>query len=198
MHFNRLDGVVSSIPVVRTELPNGGLLCEEMGLGTFNINSNRTLGKTVELIALILAHPSPSDFEKEGLISSDATLIITPSSIICQWHAELSSKAPGLKLLLLDTPSSASTELDPVVLSRDYDVVLITYEVLKKQIYRARPDVGRQLRGERRYERKIDPFTSILWWRVIMDEVQMVKSVNTNASEMAGMLPAFNKWGASG
>jgi E3 ubiquitin-protein ligase SHPRH len=187
---------VSSIPVNRIDLPRGGLLCEEMGLG-----------KTVEIIALILAHPSPSTFEREGLISSDATLIITPASIIrysnidnhtSQWYAELSSKAPGLKLLLLDSPSSAVRDFDPAQLAKDYDVVLITYEVLKKQIYRARPEAKRSLRGERKYERQKDPFTPILWWRVVMDEVQMIQGVTTNAAEMARMVPAINKWGASG
>jgi SNF2 family DNA or RNA helicase len=54
------------------------------------------------------------------------------------------------------------------------------------------------MRGARKYERKKDPFTSILWWRVVMDEVQMIQAANTNAAEMAAMLPAINKWGASG
>jgi E3 ubiquitin-protein ligase SHPRH len=76
--------------------------------------------------------------------------------------------------------------------------VLITYEVLRRQIYRARPDADRRLRGEKKYEKQRDPFTPILWWRVVMDEVQMIQGVNTNAAEMAGMLPAINKWGASG
>lgn len=36
------------------------------------------------------------------------------------------------------------------------------------------------------------------WWRVIMDEVQMVSSVASNAFSTASLIPRFHSWGVSG
>lgn len=70
---------------------SGGLLCEEMGLG-----------KTVEVIALILGNPasasapSPitqtSDIATNPLRKTKATLLVLPSNLLVQWWAELHSR----------------------------------------------------------------------------------------------------------
>ncbi|KAF3989492.1 hypothetical protein FT663_03610 [Candidozyma haemuli var. vulneris] len=42
------------------------------------------------------------------------------------------------------------------------------------------------------------PLMSSQWWRVIMDEVQMVSSVASNAFSTASLIPRFHSWGVSG
>ena len=72
----------------------GGLLADEMGLG-----------KTVECIALILQRMD--DSTQRGVSSPEGrlqgpTLIVTPPSLLQQWHSELTEHAPVLKVEVYD------------------------------------------------------------------------------------------------
>ena len=61
--------------------PKGGFLCDEMGLG-----------KSIQLIATMLANPRPR------------TLIVVPKSIITQWRDEIIKFAPKLSINIYDGP----------------------------------------------------------------------------------------------
>ena len=98
--------------------PMGGILAESMGLG-----------KTVEMIACILANPSRQEivnnndpqnqqtaaidgplsfhadeaisiYQSKTIIESRATLIVSPASILSQWEREISRHAPNLKVVV--------------------------------------------------------------------------------------------------
>ncbi|KAK0200494.1 SNF2 family N-terminal domain-containing protein [Desarmillaria ectypa] len=102
--FNRLTGqvvptseaVVDSMPVF------GGILAEEPGLG-----------KTLEIISLILLNPAPPDRNPAQQVRWDpitrlevkaikTTLIVTPPALASQWIDELATHAPTLKVLEYD------------------------------------------------------------------------------------------------
>ncbi|KAF2630828.1 hypothetical protein BU25DRAFT_334389 [Macroventuria anomochaeta] len=181
------------------QLLRGGILAEEMGLG-----------KTVELIALISHHKRQTQDVKvfdtntgAHVRASSATLIITPPSILEQWRSEIHTHAPDLKVLHYKglPPSSASKKehaAATVVELMRYDVVLTTYGVLSKEVHYVTPPPARSSRHERRHERRKSPLVEISWWRVCLDEAQMVESGVSNAAKVARVIPRCNAWAVSG
>ncbi|GAO50610.1 hypothetical protein G7K_4734-t1 [Saitoella complicata NRRL Y-17804] len=172
----------------------GGLLAEEMGLG-----------KTLEIISLILLHqccstPNESVYDvwsDATVTSTKATLVITPPSILNQWLSECQKHAPSLKIGVYDGIKRLGGYIRPEHLL-DYDVVLTTYDVLKTEIHFAAPASQRSLRPGRPKERGESPLLKLMWWRVCLDESQMVENKGTNASRMACMIPRVNAWAVSG
>ncbi|CAI6341653.1 unnamed protein product [Periconia digitata] len=177
----------------------GGILAEEMGLG-----------KTVELIALMCLNKRrmpkdspPSPNPPNSLIPSAATLIITPPSILEQWKKEINTHAPELKVLHYQglPPASAPSKEHQVATVNNllnYDVVLTTYNVLSKEIHFATPAPDRSLRQAPKHERKMSPLVQIEWWRVCLDEAQMIESGVSQAAQVARIIPRVNAWAVSG
>ena len=66
----------------------GGILAEEMGMG-----------KTIELLALVLSNPAPEGWEQLSRIRRAATLIIMPPELLDQWKSEVTEKAPALHVV---------------------------------------------------------------------------------------------------
>lgn len=170
----------------------GGILAEEMGLG-----------KTVEMIGLICAHkrdPSQKHTSPDQLPQSSATLIITPPAILQQWKTELQSLAPNLTVLVyegLKIDQGKGNQDELLMRCMQHDVVLTTYNVLAKEIHYAEaPD--RNLRHDKKYEKKLSPLTQTVWWRVVLDEAQMVESGVSNAARVAKLIPREIAWCVSG
>ncbi|KAI9848738.1 MAG: hypothetical protein M1837_006825 [Sclerophora amabilis] len=177
---------------------SGGILSEEMGLG-----------KTVELIALICLHKRDSvsrDLILDRYINtsvrpSSATLIITPPAILQQWKNELKTHAPSLKVLDYEGLSKLPGDLnndDLVQELCDYDIVLTTYTVLSHEIHYAAPKPERSLRHSKKYEARRSPLVQISWWRVCLDEAQMVESGVSNSATVACLIPRCNAWAVTG
>ncbi|KAF8259089.1 SNF2 family N-terminal domain-containing protein [Lactarius quietus] len=132
------------------------------------------LGKTLECIALILLNPgigrNPTDarWNSEGTVPIKdirTTLIVTPTSLSRQWIDELARHAPSLKVLNW-----------PVYIN-DFDVCVTTYDILRSDLNVARIPPPRPVRQTAEYsrdKRPISPLVMCEWYRVIMDEVQMV------------------------
>lgn len=175
----------------------GGILAEEMGLG-----------KTVELIALICLHERPLTFPRvfdrytnTNVIPSGATLIITPQHILQQWKNEIEMHAPHLRVLHYKGMSSASTKQDENASLQSLlqnDVVLTTYNVLSREIHWASPPPDRNLRHAQKYERRRSPLVLISWWRVCLDEAQMIESGVSQAAMVARLIPRRNAWSVTG
>ncbi len=176
----------------------GGILAEEMGLG-----------KTVELITLITLHkPAPITADRvweesphTHLRRSSTTLIITPPSILQQWKQELAAHAPDLNVLHYEglRGSHATMYNDELVAELlAQDVVLTTYNVLATEAHYAGTKRDRFLRHEKRYESRRSPLVQIHWWRVCLDEAQMVENGVSNAAMVARILPRHNAWAVSG
>ena len=174
----------------------GGILAEEMGLG-----------KTVEMISLICLHkrttkiiPDRQYDMAEGLHRSSATLIITPPSILQQWKSEIQSHAPSLKVMIYEGIRSKANEDNIEIINRllSHDVVLSTYHTLASEIHYSGATPEKHLRAERKYERKVSPLVQIDWWRVTLDECQMVESGVSNAAKVGQLIPRRNAWAVSG
>ncbi|KAJ3270895.1 hypothetical protein HDV01_007366 [Terramyces sp. JEL0728] len=162
----------------------GGLLCDEMGLG-----------KTLMVLALILLNPLQDSFAFEyfspKLINSGATLIITPISILAQWRSEIKTNAPHLKVFLFE-----GQDIKAATLAK-YDIVLCTYVHLQREIYAALPGREKTTRRDTVYEKRTSPFVQINWWRVVLDEAQLVQGKNKTL-EMALMIPRIHPWAVTG
>ncbi|TLD39069.1 ATP-dependent DNA helicase [Venturia nashicola] len=171
----------------------GGILSEEMGLG-----------KTVELAALICLHERPlasSPRNAKGLANSPSTLIITPPHILSQWKSELVTHAPDLSIIHYTGMASASrAEKEQFTVDEllQYDVVLTTYNVLAKEIHFATDPPERSRRFKKQHKARKSPLVLINWWRVCLDEAQMVESGVSKAAKVAQMIPRVNAWAVSG
>ncbi|KAI9792106.1 MAG: hypothetical protein M1816_003088 [Peltula sp. TS41687] len=179
----------------------GGILAEEMGLG-----------KTVELIALILLHkpdlvarrPNPEidPSSKSPPSATGGTLIVTPPHILQQWITELEHHAPTLKVFhykgLKDKTIGYLEHAEILQLLKGYDVVLTTYRVLTSEVYYTDTPPDRQLRYQKKYNARRSPLISILWWRVCLDEAQMVELGLSHAAKVARIIPRCNAWAVTG
>ena len=176
-----------------TALP-GGILAEEMGLG-----------KSVELISLMclnkrdVANKDVYDpYLAKSVKASGATLIITPPAILGQWITEVNKHAPQLKCFHYRGFSQHTPEESTVEYLLQFDVVLTSYDVLSKEIHHATPPPERSLRRAKVHERRISPLVDISWWRVCLDEAQMVDKGVSQAATMARIIPRCNAWAISG
>lgn len=174
----------------------GGILAEEMGLG-----------KTVEMISLMCLNRRPltlnergPSIDSNGLLESRATLIITPPAILEQWKQEIETHAPGLRVLhytgIPRNSKSSDEELAKTV--ADNDVVLTTYNVLAREVHYAGDAPKRNLRHEKKFETRKTPLVQISWWRVCLDEAQMIESGVSNAARVARLIPRKNAWAVTG
>ncbi|EXJ96198.1 hypothetical protein A1O1_01324 [Capronia coronata CBS 617.96] len=167
----------------------GGILAEEMGLG-----------KTLEVISLICLHRKPENVEcPPGLRQSSATLIITPPSILEQWRQEIKEHAPALRIHHYEGLSGYRRTGDKLIEELlEQDVVLTTYNVIAKEIHYVMEKPERNLRSRRRVEPPKSPLTQISWWRVCLDEAQMVESGVSSAATVARLIPRINAWAVTG
>jgi len=167
----------------------GGILAEEMGLG-----------KTLEIISLICLHPKPPPSPISSKLKySSATLIITPPTILDQWKQEINEHAPSLKVFHYQGVATYKKQADKVMVQLlQSDVVLTTYNVIAKEIHYVSEKPDRNLRGRPRAEAPKSPLTQISWWRVCLDEAQMVESGVSSAAQVAMRIPRQNAWAVTG
>ncbi|XP_067947672.1 E3 ubiquitin-protein ligase SHPRH-like [Watersipora subatra] len=136
-------------------------------------------------------------------IKSGATLIIAPFSIKHQWREEIIKHIGGSHCQILEYEGVTSKKyVQPMVLARQ-DIVITTYDVLKAELRsthvpHSNSHTGRLFRQPKRFMALPSPLIAVEWWRVCLDEAQMVESVTTSTAEMALKLSAVNRWCVTG
>ncbi|KAA8575231.1 hypothetical protein EYC84_004421 [Monilinia fructicola] len=197
-YVSHLFGIVTFNPSPFLEAEQGikgGILAEEMGLG-----------KTIEMIALLTLHTRPNQgpsifnpFSGEDLQITNATLIISPPSISKQWISEIKTHAPHLKVTYYQ--GIKNQKVPHTNTMEDFatsDIVITTYAVLAAEINFTHLNPERVLRREPKYERPKSPLMQFSWWRVCLDEAQMVESGVSKAATVARMIPRINAWAITG
>ena len=92
----------------------GGILADDMGLG-----------KTVQIIALLLA-------AKEEGADSRPSLVVCPTSLCTGWEREIARFAPALRTLCIT--GDAATRAERLTRAADYDVLITSYDMLKRDV----------------------------------------------------------------
>ncbi|XP_033741490.1 E3 ubiquitin-protein ligase SHPRH-like [Pecten maximus] len=136
-------------------------------------------------------------------IKSGATLIISPSSICHQWVDEILKHicSQSLKVFVY-TGVNKLGFIQPHTLAKQ-DIVITTYETLRKEIDyvdlpHSNSDTARKFRHPKRFMAVPSPMTAVEWWRVCLDEAQMVEATTSKTAEMALRLSAVNRWCVTG
>ena len=147
----------------------------------------------------------------EGQAAS--TLIVCPDPILSQWEHEIARHVANddLKVLAYRGQSQAAGQggdaaqvLTAADLARA-DIVLTTYDVLRREVHNdADPQAGhslaknRPMRRQKRYQIIPTPLTRLKWWRVCLDEAQMVETSTAAAAQMALKLHTRHRWCVTG
>ncbi|BFZ62660.1 hypothetical protein YB2330_003765 [Saitoella coloradoensis] len=197
IYMNELSGTLTYTRFTAPKSEPGGLLADEMGLG-----------KTVEVLSLIASHPysiSAPDPSRSWILINEikavedrptavgATLIVCPAAILGQWYDETVKHAPGLVARMYEDQQQSwkllSTSVDAKWFARsafsDCDIVFVTYET-----------ITRELANSNRASKS--PLLWVHWWRVVIDEAQMVAQSNSAAATMANELWRRNGWTVTG
>jgi SWI/SNF-related matrix-associated actin-dependent regulator of chromatin subfamily A3 len=93
------------------------------------------LGKTVEVLSLILANRPPAshgvgDKTPLGKIRSGATLVVCAVSLVGQWVDEAKSKLAADSGLRIHMYHGTNRIRDPMRLAKDFDLVVTTYATM--------------------------------------------------------------------
>ena len=154
------------------------------------------LGKTIQMISLILTHTRPSitysDDEsgrsnpKNQLTKNvgKGTLVIAPLALIKQWEGELDTKVEDshkLKVLVHHGPQRTRRPQD----LEKYDVVITTYQTLVSE------------HGNSSDELKVGCF-GVHWFRVVLDEAHTIKNKKAKATQACRHLRSEYRWCLTG
>ncbi|GAA5969844.1 hypothetical protein JCM3765_004593 [Sporobolomyces pararoseus] len=171
-----------------------GLLADEVGTG-----------KTVTTVSLVLLHSDPSRRNLPTYYNSQTdaqvqptglTLVVCPTAISGQWSQELSRLAPGLRVLRYDGIKLLKTTFTPSFIAKSFDLVLTTFDVLRREVAIARKPHVRSLRNQAarqpKYRRSL--LVEVDFLRVIADETQMVGDSFSAISETLSLIPRQHSW----
>lgn len=130
-------------------------------------------------------------------IESATTLICSPASIKNQWVEEINKhvRDKDFKVLVYNGVSGSGW-ISPNQLV-EYDVIVTDFNVLTNEIYYTNT-MDRNMRREKRYVKPNSPLTFVNFWRVCLDEAQMVENASNQVSKMVKTLTAKHRWAVTG
>ncbi len=136
-------------------------------------------------------------------VRAKTTLIITPTTILEQWGREIETRLEPGALSILRYPGlkgSNGRYIPPDVIAK-YDVVLTSYAALRGEFYRAGgtgSERGGLRAGRKRYRAAPSPLMDVEFWRVVLDEAQMVQGTTALVAKMARKVRSRLRWAVSG
>jgi SNF2 family DNA or RNA helicase len=127
------------------------------------------LGKTIQVIALLLLQRQEGNGSLPGAVShhSTPTLVVCPTSVLGNWQRELTRFAPSLRVMIHHGAARQSGQAFGET-ARAHDVVLSTYPLVS---------------------RDQETLTAVDWDGVILDEAQNVKNPSAKQSQAVRQLP---------
>ncbi|KAG7174962.1 E3 ubiquitin-protein ligase SHPRH-like [Homarus americanus] len=145
----------------------------------------------------------PHCWTQEPPVVSGATLIVTPSAIVYQWVNEIIKhlKHKAIRMLVYKGVATQGY-MQPHCLA-NFDIVITTYETLSRELNyvdlpHSNSQMGRRFRHPKRFMATPSPLPCVEWWRVCLDEAQMVECTTNKTAEMALRLAAINRWCVTG
>lgn len=149
--------------LVRRSNVKGGVFAEEMGLG-----------KTIELLGVVLLNQAPERSFRPQYNSKElqtrvkpvsATLIVAPETLRQQWIDEANLHAKDLRVYSYTGHAKASKDTPeglnwPQWIAKNFDIVVVSFEVLQREVHVARKDLSLPRRKAPVYERTRSPLVS--------------------------------------
>ncbi|UJR30370.1 hypothetical protein I4U23_017905 [Adineta vaga] len=139
--------------------------------------------------------------DSNELLSTSATLIVAPGAIIDQWIEEIYKHLDcPLKIYMYEGIVNKIPIPDRRFLAKQ-DFIFCSYENLRKDIHHNESCSKEQHATRthvRRYEYLISPLLRLKFWRLVLDEAQMVDTPNAPTSIMARSLVAHHRWFVTG
>ena len=162
-----------SVKGIKPVLARGGILSDDMGMG-----------KTLEMIALVVSDKKKSD-------SPQSTLIVAPVGVISNWSGQIAHHVKKDYALNVFVYHGAGKKLLKPEDIAQYDVVITSYGTLATDYYprgtKIAPPVPRS-----------QGLFSLKWRRVILDEGHTIRNPQTKAALAATNLSAQSKWVLTG
>ena len=147
----------------------GGILADDMGLG-----------KTLQSIALIL-HCKPPKSNERVSMGEQATLVVSPLTVMDQWKDEIGRMAPKLRV----TTHQGSKRTTNARTFANYDVVITTYDVVSSEHAKSG-------------DSPVGVFQTP-WYRIIADEAHTFRNPETRvAKAMAALRSEGRRWALTG
>jgi non-specific serine/threonine protein kinase len=174
---------IPSPPALRAELrtyQRSGLswlhLLAQLGLGAC-LADDMGMGKTIQVIALLLTLKSEREPGHKGVAKSAPSLLVVPASLIANWKAEIERFAPSLTCAIAHPSEwpSGKEDLSGVDVE-GCDLVITTYGMLVRQPWLLERD----------------------WRLAILDEAQAIKNAGTRQARAAKELQAAGRIALTG
>jgi DNA repair protein RAD5 len=143
------------------------------------------MGKTVEIIALLLANPpAPAAAKGAGKAagSCKATLVVAPVSLLGQWRDEIQQFSD----LRVRVHHGAERSKSAAELGQ-YDVVLTSYGTVSSEGKDFLAGVARPA-----------PLMEVDWFRVVLDEAHSIRNKGTDGAKTVFALTAERRWCVTG
>ncbi|GAB1608843.1 transcription termination factor 2-like [Argonauta hians] len=188
------------------QIPSGGILADDMGLG-----------KTLTMISFVLKQKqetSSSDInvqdgwtkkENNHVIKSNATLIVTPASVVHQWGKEVESRCkPGAVSVVIYHGPHRERNINRLA---SKDIVLTTYRIVGMEVGRKDDNkiAGLSLDQIERKEEKeatnsgdLAVLGQIEWKNIILDEAHDIRNYRSITATSVARLKARSRWALTG
>ncbi|KAH8661940.1 SNF2 family N-terminal domain-containing protein [Xylariales sp. PMI_506] len=170
------------------EKKKGGILADDMGLG-----------KTISTLALMMSRRRAQPTGNKS--PAKTTLIVAPVALLRQWEREITSKVkPPHRLSVLNCHAKKVGYNE----MRGYDVVLTSYGKLAMELKSLDDYTKKNAESSSNTDvaemQKKFPFLGpkSLFYRIILDEAQMIKNSNTKSAKAAYHVQAEYRWCLSG
>ncbi|SCU78645.1 LAMI_0A05336g1_1 [Lachancea mirantina] len=201
--LSQADALQLCQKVFQDEVKAKGVLSEEMGLG-----------KTLEVLALILLNKrritGSRTFVSDGgksILKTCTNLIVCPDTILKQWLDEIQNHVEEGSLTVfhycgfqLVKDHFGTSDVGTIVeeLSK-FDIVITSYTAVSAEVHYAEfSSSSRMRRGPAPKYDYSSPLSLMQFFRIILDEVHMLRGESTNAARCTGLLHRVHTWGVSG
>ncbi|KAM0717592.1 hypothetical protein Q7P37_007444 [Cladosporium fusiforme] len=178
-----------------SQLPRGGLLCDQMGLG-----------KTIMVLANIV---NGRPLQKKN---RQTTLIVASAALIAQWNSEIATKLytryedkiHGIGRVVQYHSGAKIKSNEDVQMLQEAEVVLTTYHAVSKSYPQAEIPVELTTAAQKEawwadyFCKHRGPLHRVKFHRVVLDEAQAIKNHKSLTSRACRALDTTHPWSISG